>query len=88
MCVSCAKRWGGPPEIGVQARTSNQSKRLRSKGVVVSVGSKVRREFGQVSVRETNENEPSMTRRKLVDVAKTRSGSIFWDKPIGNLITG
>jgi hypothetical protein len=41
-----------------------------------------------VSVRETNENEPSVTRRKLVDVAKTRSGSIFWDKPIGNLITG
>ena len=25
---------------------------------------------------------------KLVDVAKTRGGSIFWDKSVGDLITG
>ena len=54
---------GRPLGIGFQEQIPNQSKLLRSKGVVVSVGSKVRMKFGQVSIRETNESEPSITRR-------------------------
>ena len=40
--TSCAKDEGGPLGIGFQERVPNQSKRQRSKDVVVSVGSKVR----------------------------------------------
>ena len=36
--TSCTKDEGGPLWIGFQERVPNQSKRLRSKGVVVSVG--------------------------------------------------
>ena len=42
--ISCAKDEGGPLGIGFQERIPNQSKLLRLRGVVVSVGSKVRRE--------------------------------------------
>ena len=41
--TSCAKDEGGPLGIGFQEQVPNQSKRQRSKDVVVSVGSKVRR---------------------------------------------
>jgi hypothetical protein len=40
--TSCAKDEGGPLGIGFQEQVPNQSKRQRSKDVVVSVGSKVR----------------------------------------------
>jgi hypothetical protein len=45
---SCANDDGRPIGIGFQEQVPNQSK--RSKGVVVSVGSKARRKFGQVSI--------------------------------------
>jgi hypothetical protein len=47
---SCANDDGRPIGIGFQEQVPNQSKLLRSKGVVVSVGSKARRKFGQVSI--------------------------------------
>ena len=49
---------GGPLGIGIQEQISNHSKLPRSKGVVVSVGGKIREYFDQVSVRETNASEP------------------------------
>jgi hypothetical protein len=41
--------------------------------VVVSVGSKVRRTFGQVSIRETNASEPLMTRRNALMPPKPKA---------------
>jgi hypothetical protein len=41
-----------------------------------------------VGIRETNASELLMTRRKLFAVVKTRGAPIFWDKSVGNLITG
>lgn len=86
--ISCAKDEGGPLGIGFQEQVPNQSKLLRSKGVVVSVGSKVRMKFGQVSIRETSVSKPSVTRRKALDTAKTRGARILWDKSVGYLVTG
>jgi transposase len=85
---SCAKDEGGPLGIGFQERTPNQSKLLRSKDVVVSVGSKVRRKFGQVSIRETSASKPSLTRRNALDSVKTRGARILWDKSAGYLVIG
>jgi hypothetical protein len=48
--ISCANDDGGPIGIGFQEQVPNQSKLLHSKGVVVSVGSKARRIFGQVCI--------------------------------------
>ena len=86
--ISCAKDEGGPLGIGFQEQVPNQSKLLRSKGVVVSVGSKVRMKFGQVSIRETSVSKPSVTRRKALDTAKTGGARILWDKSVGYLGTG
>lgn len=62
--TSCIEDEGRPFEVGFQERTSNHPKPLRSRVVVVSVGVKASKKyFGQVRVRETNESEPSMTRR-------------------------
>ena len=85
---SCAKDEGGPLGIGFQEQTPNQSKLLRSKDVVVSVGTKVRMKFGQVSIRETSASKPSLTRRKALEAVKTRGARILWDKSVGYLITG
>jgi hypothetical protein len=86
--ISCAKDEGGPLGIGFQEQVPNQSKLLRSKGVVVSVGSKVRMKFGQVSIRETSGSKPSVTRRKASDTAKTGGARILWDKSVSYLGTG
>jgi hypothetical protein len=86
--ISCAKDEGGPLGIGFQEQVPNQSKLLRSKDVVVSVGSKVRMKFGQVSIRETSVSKPSVTRRKALDTAKTGGARILWDKSVGYLGTG
>src|SRR6516165_1356296 len=86
--ISCAKDEGGPLGIGFQELVPNQSKLLRSRGVVVSVGSKVRMKFGQVSIRETSVSKPSVTRRKALDTAKTGGVCILWDKSVGYLDTG
>jgi len=86
--ISCAKDEGGPLGIGFQEQVPNQSKLLRSKGVVVSVGSKARTKFGQVSIRETSVSKPSVTRRKALDTAKTGGARILWDKSVGHLGTG
>jgi len=43
--------------------------------------------LGQVRIRETNNPEPSLTRRKPGIAVKTRSERWLWDKSIGNLIT-
>ena len=86
--ISCAKDEGGPLGIGFQEQVPNQSKLLRSKSVVVSVGSKVRIKFGQVSIRETSVSKPSVTRRKALDTAKTGGTRILWDKSVGYLGTG
>jgi hypothetical protein len=86
--ISCAKDEGGPLGIGCQEQAPNQSKLLRSKGVVVSVGSKARTKFGQVSIRETSASKPSVTRRKALDAAKTGGARILWDKSVGYLGTG
>jgi len=86
--ISCAKDEGGPLGIGFQEQVPNQSKPLRSKGVVVSVGSKVRMKFGQVSIRETSVSKPSVTRRKALDTAKTGGARTLWDKSVGYLGTG
>ena len=48
--ISCAEDDGGPIGTGFQEQASNQSKLLRLRGVVVSVGSKVRKETGQVCI--------------------------------------
>jgi hypothetical protein len=86
--ISCAKDEGGPLGIGFQEQVPNQSKLLRSKGVVVSVGSKARTKIGQVSIRETSVSKPSVTRRKALDTAKTGGARILWDKSVGHLGTG
>jgi hypothetical protein len=86
--ISCAKDEGGPLGIGCQEQAPNQSKLLRSKGVVVSVGSKARTKFGQVSIRETSVSKPSVTRRKALDTAKTGGACILWDKSVSYLGTG
>jgi hypothetical protein len=83
--ISCAK---DPLGIGFQEQVPNQSKLLRLRGVVVSVGSKVRMKFGQVSIRETSVSKPSVTRRKALDTAKTGGTRILWDKSVGYLGTG
>jgi hypothetical protein len=54
----------------------------------VSVGSKVRMKFGQVSIRETSGSKPSVTRRKALDTAKTGGACILWDKSVSYLGTG
>lgn len=84
--ISYAKDEGGP--FGFQEQVPNRSKLLRSKGVVVSVGSKVRMKFGQMSIRETSVSKPSVTRRKALDTAKTGGARILWDKSVGYLGTG
>ena len=79
---------GRPLGIGFQERVSNQSKLLRSRGVVVSVGSKVRSRI-RAGEHPRDERERTLDHAsKLVDVAKTRGGSILWDKSVGDLITG
>lgn len=88
MGKSCAKDEGGPLGIGFQEQTPNHSKLLRSKDVVVSVGTKARMKFGQVSIRETSASKPSLTRRKALDAVKTRGARILWDKSVGYLIIG
>ena len=85
---SCAKDEGRHLGIGFQEQIPNQSKLLRSKGVVVSVGSKVRMKFGQVSIRETSVSKPSVTRRKALDTAKTGGARILWDESVSYLGTG
>jgi hypothetical protein len=79
---------GRPIGISFQERVPNQSKLLRSKGVVVSVGSKVRGRPGQVSIGETSASEPLLTRRKASDAVETRGARILWEKSVGYLITG
>ena len=54
---------GGPFEVGFQEETSNHPKLLRSRVVVVSVGEATREYLKRVGIGETNESEPSMTRR-------------------------
>jgi hypothetical protein len=41
-----------------------------------------------VSVRETNESEPTEDASLDGSVVKTRGEIIFWEKPAGQLITG
>ena len=38
-------------------------------------------------IRETNANEPLLTRRKVKGAVETKVVLIFWDKLAGNLIT-
>lgn len=55
---------GRPLGVGVQARASNHPKLLCLRGMVVSVGVKASGTYPeQVRIRESNESEPSMTRR-------------------------
>jgi hypothetical protein len=57
--------------------------------LVVSVGVKASGTYPeQVWVRETNESEPPLKRRKPEIVVKTGSFSISQDKPVGYLATG
>jgi hypothetical protein len=60
---SCAEDDGRPIGIGFQEQVPNQSELLRSKAVVVNVGSKVPGSPGQVGVRKPSESKPSKTRR-------------------------
>ena len=85
---SCTEDGRRPPGVDFQELASNCPELLRSKGVVVSVGSKVRMKFGQVSIRETSVSKPSVTRRKAIDTAKTGGARILWDKSVGYLGTG
>jgi hypothetical protein len=65
LCISCTRDEGRPFGVGFQERASNHSKLLRSRAVVVSVGVKALGRYPkQVWVRETNESEPLLTRRK------------------------
>ena len=65
LCISCTRDEGRPFGVGFQERASNHSKLLRSKAVVASVGVKALGRYPkQVWVRETNESEPLLTRRK------------------------
>ena len=88
MCASCVRDDGRPIGISFQERVLNQSKLLRSKGVVVSVGSKVRGRLGQVSIGATSASEPSLTRREASNAVKTRGARIPWERSVGYLITG
>ena len=54
---------GGPFEVGFQERASNHPKLLRLRAVVVSVGGSEEGYLKRVGIGETNESEPSMTRR-------------------------
>lgn len=54
---------GGPFEVGFQEQASNHPKLLRLRAVVVSVGEAKREYLKRVRIGETNESEPSMTRR-------------------------
>jgi hypothetical protein len=80
---------GGPLGNGFQERIPNHSRRLWSKATVVSVGTKVRGMTPSrcASGRRAKAN-PSMTRRKDIDVVKTRGVNLFWDESVGCLVTG
>ena len=61
---SCTEDEGRPLGVGFQERASNHPKLLCSRDMVVSVGVKASGTYPeQVRIRETNESEPSMTRR-------------------------
>ena len=89
MSYSCVKDEGGPLGIGFQERVPNHSKLLRPKAVVVNVGGNAR---GMTPSRyafgRRAKANPSMTRRKDMDVVKTRGVNLFWDKSVGCLVTG
>ena len=89
MSYSCVKDEGGPLGIGFQERVPNHSKLLRPKAVVVNVGGNARGMTPSrcASGRRAKAN-PSMTRRKDMDVVKTRGVNLFWDKSVGCLVTG
>ena len=56
---------------------------------MVSVGGKAMGRYPrQVRLRETNESEPPLTRRKARIVVKTRGVGHSWDKSVGHLNTG
>jgi hypothetical protein len=55
---------------------------------VVSVGGKVRGKLGQVRIRETNDREPSLTRRKAEDVVETGVARLPRDESVGELDSG
>jgi hypothetical protein len=59
--------------VGVQARASNHPKLLCLRGMVVSVGVKASGTYPeQVRIRESNESEPSMTRRNPKNCRQNR----------------
>ena len=61
---SCTEDEGRPLGVGFQERASNHPKLLCSRDTVVSVGVKASGTYPeQVRIRETNESEPSLTRR-------------------------
>ena len=79
---------GGPLGIGFQEQVSNHSKRLRLRGVVVSVGTKRGKIPVQVSIRETNESEPFDDSSLTKSVVKTRDDRVSWDQPAMSLVNG
>ncbi len=61
---SCTEDEGRPLGVGFQEQASNHPKLLCSRDMVVSVGVKASGTYPeQVRIRESNESEPSMTRR-------------------------
>mgnify|MGYP001285247453 CR=1 FL=1 len=64
---------GRPLGVGVQAQASNHPKLLCLRGMVVSVGVKASGMYPeQVRIRESNESEPSMTRRNPENCRQNR----------------
>ena len=79
---------GRPIGIGFQEQVSNQSELLRSKAVVVNVGSKVPGwtwgRWVSGSERKQTLDDASITIRAV----KTRGGPHLWDQSAGSLMTG
>ncbi len=80
---------GRPFEVGFQERASNHPKLLRLRAVGGERwGQSERMYLEQVWIRETNESEPSMTRRNSETCRQNQRRFYFWDKLAGDLITG
>jgi hypothetical protein len=80
---------GGPLGIGYQEQVPNHSRLLRSRAVVVSAGGKFKVNLEQVSVRETNESEPTEhASLKTHNVVETRGGLCLWDESVRCLRRG
>ena len=76
----------GPPEPATKEQVSNHRKWLLLRAMVISIVGKSGHDPGEVRTRETNENEPSIKRRKGIqrDI-ETNGYPYYWEKSAGYL---